>query len=257
MNLGALLKDKLGSAEHEEEEHEESGSSAMDSFLDALESGDRGAAKAALNAAFHEHMMAMEDEDEEDADRGALLIAMKPEGDMHSDSKMKKSAYGSKKKKVATSGRKRLHGHEVSRQSHRWGEQRGTEIEPYEDKPDLEYGDPRRELTPGEIRRGRRNPAGWQRGLPPGSGLAYQEALIDHHIDAKRAWPWSKSYSGPNFSNDPVALAEHDKQLEKHFAKIRLQNKRDKVGQYSPREEARRKGWAKAYARKKKEAESR
>ncbi len=95
MNLGALLKDKLGSAEHEEEEHEESDSSAMDSFLDALESGDRGAAKAALNAAFHEHMMAMEDEDEEDADRGALLIAMKPEGDMHSDSKMKKSIFGS------------------------------------------------------------------------------------------------------------------------------------------------------------------
>ena len=263
MNLGALLKDKLGSAEHEEEEHEESGSSAMDSFLDALESGDRGAAKAALNAAFHEHMMAMEDEDEEDADRGALLIAMKPEGDMHSDSKMKMGAYGSKKKKVATSGRKRLHGHEISRQWHRWGKQRGTEIEPYEDyvkkvgKEDLEYGDPRRKLTPGEVRRGRRNPAGWRRGLPVGSGLARGEGSINFEIEGKKAWPTSPMYSGPNFSNDPVWLAEHDKQLEKHFAKVRLQNKRDKVGQYSPREEARRKGWAKAYARKKKEAESR
>ena len=91
----ALLKDKLGSAEHEEEEHEESGLSAMDSFLDALESGDRGAAKAALNAAFHEHMMAMEDEDEEDALRIAHQIAIKPKGDMHSHSKMKKSIFGS------------------------------------------------------------------------------------------------------------------------------------------------------------------
>ena len=36
MDLGALLKDKLGEVKHEEEEHEESGSSAFDKLFDAL-----------------------------------------------------------------------------------------------------------------------------------------------------------------------------------------------------------------------------
>ena len=41
MDLGALLKDKLGEVKHEEEEHEESGSSAFDKLFDALKSDDR------------------------------------------------------------------------------------------------------------------------------------------------------------------------------------------------------------------------
>tara|TARA_Y100001947_G_C10270897_1_gene274140 strand:+ start:46 stop:432 length:387 start_codon:yes stop_codon:yes gene_type:complete len=125
------------------------------------------------------------------------------------------------------------------------GHRRGEEIEPYDEwlkrygREDFEYGDPRRPLSSGERRRGRRNPAGWDRGFG-GS---------DWGLHSNENWGLEGA--------DPAVLAEHDRKLEQHFAKIRLQNKRDKVGQYSPREEARRKGWAKAHARKKKESESR
>ena len=82
MNLGALLKDKLSSAEHEKEEHEESGSSAFDKLFDALKSDDREGAKAAFDHAVYEHMMEMDDEEEEKGDKkGGLLIALgKPKG---------------------------------------------------------------------------------------------------------------------------------------------------------------------------------
>jgi len=97
MNLGALLKDKLGEDRHEEEEHEESGSSAFDTLFDALKSDDREGAKAAFDHAVYEHMMEMDDEDDEEdveGDKGGILIAMGPKKEMHSDRK-KKSAYGS------------------------------------------------------------------------------------------------------------------------------------------------------------------
>lgn len=253
MNLGALLEGKLGESEKEEEEHEESDSSAFDKFYDALKSDDREAAKDALNHVVYEHMMEMDDEGEAEDEKGGVLIAMSPkkDGEMNSDRELKQG----KKKKVDTSERKRLRGHYVDR----YGRGGSSEIEPYEewmarygdytDGEIAEYGDPRRKRTPGEMRRGRRNPAGWARGL---GNYGPDEVQHPFHFETSpelyfKRWPGSR---------DPAVLAEHDKQIEKHFAKIRLQNKRDKVGQYSPREEARRKGWAKAHARKKKELNS-
>ena len=94
MDLGALLKDKLGEVKHEEEEHEESGSSAFDKLFDALKSDDREGAKAAFDHAVYEHMMEMDDEEEAEDDKGGILIAMGPKKEMHSDRK-KKSVYGS------------------------------------------------------------------------------------------------------------------------------------------------------------------
>ena len=94
MDLGALLKDKLGEVKHEEEEHEESGSSAFDKLFDALKSDEREGAKAAYDHAVYEHMMEMDDEEEAEDDKGGILIAMGPKKEMHSDRK-KKSVYGS------------------------------------------------------------------------------------------------------------------------------------------------------------------
>ena len=100
MNLGALLKDKLGEDRHEEEEHEESGSSAFDKLFDALKSDDREGAKAAFDHAVYEHMMEMDDEEEAEDDKGGLLIAMGPKKrEMHSDRELKQANSRRNKKK--------------------------------------------------------------------------------------------------------------------------------------------------------------
>ena len=100
MNLGALLKDKLGEDRHEEEEHEESGSSAFDKLFDALKSDDREGAKAAFDHAVYEHMMEMDDEEEAEDDKGGLLIAMGPKKrEMNSDRELKQANSRRNKKK--------------------------------------------------------------------------------------------------------------------------------------------------------------
>lgn len=93
MDLGSLLKEKLGGAKGDADMSEES---AFDRLYDALKDGDRDGARDAFEHAVYEHQMAMDDEDDEDIvdddeEAGGVLLAMSPKRTMTSDSRMKKS----------------------------------------------------------------------------------------------------------------------------------------------------------------------
>ena len=94
MDLGSLLKEKLGGAHGDADMSEED---AFDRLYDALKSGDRDEARDAFEHAVYEHQMALDDEDDEDLvdedeeDGGGILLAMSPrKRAMTSDSRMKK-----------------------------------------------------------------------------------------------------------------------------------------------------------------------
>ena len=63
MDLGSLLKEKLGGAHGDADMSEED---AFDRLYDALKSGDRDEARDAFEHAVYEHQMALDDEDDED-----------------------------------------------------------------------------------------------------------------------------------------------------------------------------------------------
>lgn len=108
MDLGSLLKEKLGGAHGDADMSEED---AFDRLYDALKSGDRDEARDAFEHAVYEHQMALDDEDDEDLvdedeeDGGGILLAMSPKKRaMTSERKMKRPRSDRKRRRKGSSG---------------------------------------------------------------------------------------------------------------------------------------------------------